>query len=199
MKTELFYLVLVTAFTGLLWIPYIFDRLATCGLMDAVGYPENPKPQSAWAQRLMRAQSTEGSIVLISSANGVVAKRGSWAYDTSKAALNHLIRELAVEYAPHIRVNGVAPASVVEGSLQFPRERVLSSLAKYGIPFAESETTEALRDKLSGFYAERTLLKRKIRPTDVAEAVYLLVSPHLAATTGHVIPVDAGLTEAFVR
>jgi uncharacterized MAPEG superfamily protein len=55
MKTELLYLVYVTAFTGLLWIPYILDRVATRGLLDAVGYPQNPKPQSPWAQRLMKA------------------------------------------------------------------------------------------------------------------------------------------------
>lgn len=57
MKTELFYLALVTAFTGLLWVPYILNRLAVRGLMDAVGYPENPKPQPAWAQRLMKAHA----------------------------------------------------------------------------------------------------------------------------------------------
>ena len=55
MKTELSYLVYVTVFTGLLWVPYILDRVATRGLLDAVGYPENPKPQSPWAQRLMKA------------------------------------------------------------------------------------------------------------------------------------------------
>jgi uncharacterized MAPEG superfamily protein len=57
MKTELFYLVLVTAFTGLLWIPYILDRAAVRGIASAVGYPDNPKPQSAWAQRLMKAHA----------------------------------------------------------------------------------------------------------------------------------------------
>ena len=57
MKTELFYLALVTAFTGILWIPYIIDRAMVRGLMDAVGYPENPKPQSAWAQRLQKAHN----------------------------------------------------------------------------------------------------------------------------------------------
>ena len=57
MKTELFYLALVTAFTGVLWIPYIIDRATVRGLMDAVGYPENPKPQSPWAQRLMKAHA----------------------------------------------------------------------------------------------------------------------------------------------
>ena len=57
MKTELWYLVLVTVFTGLLWIPYILDRVLVRGLIEAVGYPENPKPQSLWAQRMMRAHS----------------------------------------------------------------------------------------------------------------------------------------------
>lgn len=57
MKTELLYLSFVAAFTGLMWVPYILDRLAVRGLMDAVGYPENPKPQSPWAQRLMKAHS----------------------------------------------------------------------------------------------------------------------------------------------
>ena len=57
MKTELLYLALVTAFTGLLWVPYILDRIAVRGVIDAVGYPENPKPQSPWARRLMKAHA----------------------------------------------------------------------------------------------------------------------------------------------
>jgi uncharacterized MAPEG superfamily protein len=57
MKPELFYLALVTALTGLLWVPYIVDRLLVRGLFDAVGYPENPKPQSPWARRLMKAHA----------------------------------------------------------------------------------------------------------------------------------------------
>ena len=57
MKTELLYLALVTAFTALLWLPYILDRIAVGGLADAVGYPEHPKPQSPWARRLMKAHA----------------------------------------------------------------------------------------------------------------------------------------------
>ncbi len=151
------------------------------------------------AQKLMQAQGTGGSIVLFSSANAVVAKKGSWAYDSGKAALNHLVREMAVEFAPKVRVNAVAPASVVEGSVQFPRERVMTSLAKYGIAFDEGESTESLRDKLSGYYAQRTLLKKKVSPADVAEAAFLLASNRLGLTTGQIIAVDAGLTEAFLR
>lgn len=55
MSTPILYLTLVSALTGLLWIPYILDRIAVQGLMDGIGYPENPKPQSPWAQRLMAA------------------------------------------------------------------------------------------------------------------------------------------------
>lgn len=55
MKTELLYLVYVTALTGLLWVPYILDRIARWGLTGAVGYPENPPPQSPWARRMIKA------------------------------------------------------------------------------------------------------------------------------------------------
>jgi uncharacterized MAPEG superfamily protein len=55
MKTELLYLVYVTALTGLLWVPYILDRIAAWGLTGAVGYPENPPPQSPWAVRMKKA------------------------------------------------------------------------------------------------------------------------------------------------
>ena len=55
MKTELLYLVYVTALTGLLWVPYILDRIAKWGLITAVGYPDNPPAQSPWARRLMKA------------------------------------------------------------------------------------------------------------------------------------------------
>jgi len=55
MKTELLYLVFTTTLTGLIWIPYILDRIAAWGLTTAVGYPENPKPQSPWARRMMAA------------------------------------------------------------------------------------------------------------------------------------------------
>lgn len=151
------------------------------------------------ARIVMAAAGQGGSIVLVSSANAVVAKKGSLAYDTSKAALNHLVREIAVEAAPHVRVNCVAPASVVEGSLQFPRERVLTSLAKYQIAHDEDETTEALREKLADFYARRTLLGRRVTPQAVADAVLLLAGDRLPLTTGHILPVDAGLTDAFLR
>jgi uncharacterized MAPEG superfamily protein len=55
MKKELLYLVYVTVFTGVLWVPYILDRIGKWGLVTTVGYPTNPPPQSPWARRLMKA------------------------------------------------------------------------------------------------------------------------------------------------
>lgn len=152
------------------------------------------------AARIWRAQGLPGeSLVLTTSVNAAVAKKGSLAYDTSKAAANHLVRELAVELAPLVRVNGVAPATVVEGSSMFPRDRVMASLAKYNLGFDEAEDDDTLRSRLAQFYAERTLTKRPITPADQAEAIYLLLSDRLSKTTGQILSVDGGLTEAFLR
>jgi rhamnulose-1-phosphate aldolase/alcohol dehydrogenase len=151
------------------------------------------------ARKIWQAQGLKGTLVLTTSVNAAVAKHGSVAYDTSKAAANHLVRELAIELAPLVRVNGLAPATVVEGSNMFPRDRVISSLSKYNVAFDESESTEALRDKLAGFYAQRTLTKSPITLADQAEVAYLLSSSKFAKTTGQIISVDGGLPEAFLR
>lgn len=151
------------------------------------------------AFKTWKEQGLRGNLVLTTSANAVVAKKGSLAYDTSKAAANHLVRELAVELAPLVRVNGVAPATVVQGSAMFPRDRVIGSLAKYNIPYTEDEATESLVKKLAQFYADRTLTKSPITPSDQAEAYFLLVTQRLSKTTGQVITVDGGLHEAFLR
>ncbi|HEY1381666.1 MAG TPA: SDR family oxidoreductase, partial [Gemmataceae bacterium] len=151
------------------------------------------------AAAVWKEQGLTANLVLTTSANAVVAKKGSLAYDTSKAAANHLVRELAVELAPLVRVNGVAPATVVQGSAMFPRDRVVASLTKYNIPFSEVESDDSLRDKLARFYADRTLTRTPITPADQAEAFFLLFSPRLAKTTGQIISVDGGLHEAFLR
>jgi len=151
------------------------------------------------AARVLGDQKLAAAIVLTSSANAVVPKRGSEAYDVSKTAVNHLIRELAVRLAPLVRVNGIAPATVLEGSAMFPRDRVIASLAKYGIAWNDNDTTEALRRRLADFYAGRTLLRQPVSPAACAEAICWLASDRSASTTGHVIPVDAGLPEAFLR
>jgi rhamnulose-1-phosphate aldolase/alcohol dehydrogenase len=151
------------------------------------------------AGKILRRQGLPANLVLTTSANAVVAKKGSLAYDASKAAANHLVRELAIELAPLIRVNAVAPATVVSGSAMFPRERVIASLTKYEIAFSDGESTEELRNKLAQFYAARTLTRTPIEPEDQAEALYLLLTRRLSKTTGHVLPVDGGLQDGFLR
>ena len=78
MKTELLYLALVTAFTGLLWFPYVLDRTKGWGLADTVGYPTNPKPLDPWAERLRKAHANAvenlvifAPLVLVANAMGM--------------------------------------------------------------------------------------------------------------------------------
>jgi NAD(P)-dependent dehydrogenase (short-subunit alcohol dehydrogenase family) len=149
--------------------------------------------------QILREQDLDASIVLTSSANAVVPKRGSEAYDVSKAAVSHLVREFAVSCAPKIRVNGISPATVVKGSTMFPRDRVIASLNKYGISYEAGASDEQLRVQLAEFYAKRTLTRQPIDPADCASAILFLAGPQSRCTTGHLIPVDGGLTEAFLR
>jgi rhamnose utilization protein RhaD (predicted bifunctional aldolase and dehydrogenase)/NAD(P)-dependent dehydrogenase (short-subunit alcohol dehydrogenase family) len=151
------------------------------------------------AAAILREQNLEASVVLVSSANAVVPKRGSEAYDVSKAAVNHLVREFAVSMGPKVRVNGISPATVVKGSTMFPRDRVIASLTKYKIEHDVRSSDEELRTKLAEFYAERTLTHQPIDPADCAAAILFLAGPQSRCTTGHLIPVDGGLTEAFLR
>jgi uncharacterized MAPEG superfamily protein len=78
MSPELRYLALVAALTALLWVPYILNEIMVRGLMDAVGYPANPKPLAPWAQRLKSAHYNAvenlvvfATLVLVASAAGV--------------------------------------------------------------------------------------------------------------------------------
>ena len=151
------------------------------------------------ARHIWELQGLSGSLVLTTSVNAVVPKKGSLAYDCSKAAANHLVRELALELAPNIRVNAIAPATVVAGSTMFPRERVIASLTKYGLQYAENEETETLRSRLADFYAQRTLTKQTVRPEDQVEAILFLLSEKASRTTGQIISVDGGLHDAFLR
>lgn len=74
MNTELLYLVLVTALTGLIWIPYILDRISVWGLADTVGYPEHPKPQTPWARRMIKAHANAIENLVVFAALVLVAQ-----------------------------------------------------------------------------------------------------------------------------
>jgi len=87
----------------------------------------------------------------------------------------------------------------VKGSALFRRDVLRATLVKFKIPFQESFSDEELRSRLAAYYAERALTRKTIEPADCAEAILFLASPRSRCTTGHLIPVDGGLADAFLR
>ena len=67
MTSELTSLVWVTALTAVMWVPYILNAIMRRGLLDAVGYPENPTPLAPWAERLKKAHynAVENLVVFV--------------------------------------------------------------------------------------------------------------------------------------
>ncbi|HLX22946.1 MAG TPA: MAPEG family protein [Usitatibacter sp.] len=78
MKTDLLYLTYVATFTAVMFLPYVLDRIIVWGLVDTVGYPDNPKPLAPWAERLRKAHANAienlavfATLVLVAHAVGV--------------------------------------------------------------------------------------------------------------------------------
>ncbi len=142
------------------------------------------------AARMMTSAATGGDIVYIVSKNAVAAGPENIAYGAAKADQAHQVRLLAAELGPFgIRVNGVNPDGVVEGSGIFRGAWREDRAAAYGV------APEALGD----FYAARTLLQRAVLPEHVADAVVALTGGALSRTTGLLVPVDGGVATAFLR
>ncbi len=142
------------------------------------------------AAEMLRAQGTGGEIVYVVSKNAIAAGPNNVAYSSAKASQAHQVRLLAAELGEHgIRVNGVNPDGVVQGSGIFAGGWGAERAKVYGVP----------EEKLGEYYAGRTLLKQEVLPEHVAEAVTALVNGSLNHTTGLLIPVDSGVASAFLR
>lgn len=105
MSAELTYLVWVTVLTMVLWIPYVLDRFAVRGVGDTVGYPAEPRPQSPWARRLMKAHSNAVENLVVFAALILVAEvAGATGAATATAAAVYFWARLAhaVVYAAGI-------------------------------------------------------------------------------------------------
>ncbi|HEX2142888.1 MAG TPA: bifunctional rhamnulose-1-phosphate aldolase/short-chain dehydrogenase, partial [Glycomyces sp.] len=140
--------------------------------------------------RLMMAQQMGGDIVYIVSKNSVFAGPKNIAYSAAKADQAHQVRLLAAELGEYgIRVNGVNPDGVVRGSGIFAGGWGAERAAVYGVK----------EEDLGQYYAGRTLLKKEVLPSSVADAVYAVVGPDLGLTTGVHIPVDSGNPQGFLR
>jgi rhamnulose-1-phosphate aldolase/alcohol dehydrogenase len=142
------------------------------------------------AARVLIEQGLGGDIVYISSKNSVFAGPNNIAYSAVKADQAHQVRLLAAELGEHgIKVNGVNPDGVVQGSGIFAGGWGASRAAVYGVEEKD----------LGAFYAQRTLLKREVLPEHCANAVFALCGPEMTHTTGLHVPVDAGVAAAFLR
>ncbi len=142
------------------------------------------------AAKVMIDQAMGGDIVYISSKNSIFAGPNNVAYGAAKADQAHQVRLLAAELGEHgIKVNGVNPDGVVQGSGIFASGWGANRAAVYGVE----------EDDLGKFYAQRTILKREVLPEHIANAVFVLCGPDLTHTTGLHVPVDAGVAAAFLR
>ena len=111
----------------------------------------------------------KGSIVNISSTNGIYSNYTySMDYDASKAGVNILTRDLAIEFGPHVRVNSVAP-----GWVDTPHNEGLD------LDYIKAEE-------------EKIVLGRFAEPSEVAKVVYFLASPDASYINGSIIVVDGG-------
>lgn len=121
---------------------------------------------------LMLEHSGGGVIINITSTMGRVAGRGFAAYGTAKAALAHYTRLAALDLCPRIRVNAIAPGSILTSALD-----VVAS-------------NDALRDPME----KATPMRRLGDPTDIAAAAVYLASPAGSYLTGKTLEVDGGIT-----
>jgi rhamnulose-1-phosphate aldolase/alcohol dehydrogenase len=142
------------------------------------------------AARVLIDQKMGGDIVYISSKNSVFAGPNNIAYSATKADQAHQVRLLAAELGEHgVKVNGVNPDGVVQGSGIFASGWGANRAAVYGVEEKD----------LGKFYAQRTILKREVLPENIANAVFALCGPDMSHTTGLHVPVDAGVAAAFLR
>jgi rhamnulose-1-phosphate aldolase/alcohol dehydrogenase len=132
-----------------------------------------------------------GSIIFIGSKNGIAAAVNASAYASAKAAALHLARCLALEGAPHgIRVNSINPDAVIKGSRIWDGDWRRERAGAHGIDAGE---------ELEAHYRNRSMLKRDVLPSDIADAVYFFASDMSSKSTGNMVNVDAGNAQAFTR
>ena len=127
---------------------------------------------TAAAVPLMLEHSGGGSIINVTSTMARTSGRGFLAYGTAKAALAHYTRLAALDLAPRIRINAIAPGSILTSALE-----VLA-------------TNEELRTQMEN----ATPLRRLGNPLDIAAAAVYLASPAASYLTGKTLEVDGGIT-----
>jgi NAD(P)-dependent dehydrogenase (short-subunit alcohol dehydrogenase family) len=123
-----------------------------------------------WTQAAYKASMAQrgGAVVNVASAGGMSVERTIGIYNTSKAALIHLTKQLACELGPQVRVNAVAPGLV------------------------KTDMARALWEPAGERFAAVLPLRRLGEPADIANAVVFLVSDAASWITGHTLVIDGG-------
>ena len=141
------------------------------------------------AVKIMKASDTKGTLLFISSKNGLEGAANKSLYCATKGGELAMARSLAKELGPFgIRVNSICPDAVLEGSALWEDDSYrLGTAKRYNIP----------EEEIPDYYKERCALKTNILPEDVANAALFLLSGGAAKITGAILSVDGGV--AFVR
>jgi NAD(P)-dependent dehydrogenase (short-subunit alcohol dehydrogenase family) len=137
----------------------------------------------------MKATGTKGTLLFISSKNGLEGASNKSLYCGTKGGELAMARSLAKELGPFgIRVNSICPDAVLEGSALWEDDSYrLGTAKRYNIS----------EEEIPGYYRERCALKTNIMPEDVANAALFLLSANASKITGSILSVDGGV--AFVR
>jgi NAD(P)-dependent dehydrogenase (short-subunit alcohol dehydrogenase family) len=115
-----------------------------------------------------------GTIINISSVHGLLAAPRALVYDTGKAAVIGLTRQMAVDFGPlGIRVNAICPGHIVTENMQARWERNPAGLR---------------------FFDQQYPVRRTGTPADIAAAIAFLCSDDASFITGQALAVDGGLT-----
>lgn len=142
------------------------------------------------AVKIMKKLGTRGSILFVSSKNGLVGASEKSLYCSTKGGEINLARSLALELGQFgIRVNTICPDAVTEGSALWERGAgyIERTAKRYNISV----------EQIPDYYRNRSALKVNVTPEDVSETALFLVSERSAKLTGNILTVDGGV--AFVR
>lgn len=125
-----------------------------------------------WTQLAWRASMAErgGAVINIASVGGMVTEHGIGYYNATKAAVIHLTRQFAMELAPSVRVNAIAPGLV------------------------KTQLARALWEENEASIAKAMPLGRLGEPEDIASAAVFLAGDTASWMTGQTLVVDGGAT-----
>lgn len=132
--------------------------------------------------------ASQGALVLTTSTAAYAADGGGAVYSASKGAIRSLVNQLAFEFAPHVRVNAVAPAGIANSQLGGPRSLELEAQKQSDIP----------KDAFLSMFRSLSLLSELPTPEDHGPLYAFLASRHNRIMTGQTVVADQGLLNRAV-